>query len=320
MKFGLSICPEVGRYEETLEQARVAEQLGYDSVWMPEHHLMAGYVPSPMLGLAAVAAVTERVALGTDVAIIPFYPPVRMAEEVALLSDMSGGRFFLGVGLGYRPEKFAAFGVPFEQRGARMTEGLAIVRQLLHQEHVSYTGVHFAINDVTVYPRPPGPVPILVGGWSPPALRRAAELGDAWFPGPTADMDKLKGCLATYDAELAERGKERTDLPIFREVWVADEPALLKEGVERLKGLYVDDYLTWQHRNVEADSDDPWEDLRRDRFIVGDPAEVTEQILRYREELGITHLVARMHFHNSQHQAVLRAMELLAEQVIPKVG
>lgn len=319
MKFGLSICPEVGRYAETLEQARVAEQLGYDSVWLPEHHLMAGYVPSPMLGLAAVAAVTERVELGTDVAIIPFYPPVRLAEEVAMLSDMSGGRFSLGVGLGYRPEEFAAFGVPYEQRGAIMTESLAIVRELLHRENVTYVGEHFQIDDVTVYPRPPAPVPILVGGWSPPALRRAADLGDAWFPGPTADLEKLRNALAGYDAELSERGKERTDLPIFREVWVANEPALLREGVERLKGLYVDDYLTWQHRNVEADRDDPWEDLRRDRFIVGDPKEAADEIARYREELGITHLISRMHFHGSDHQAVLRSMELFAEQAIPDI-
>jgi probable F420-dependent oxidoreductase len=317
MQFGLSICPEVGRYSETLEQTRVAEKLGYDSVWLPEHHLMAGYVPSPMLGLAAVAAVTDRIALGTDVAILPFYPPVRLAEEAAMLADMSGARFFLGVGLGYRPEEFAAFGIPYEQRGARMTEGLSIVRDLLRRENVTYEGDHFSLREVTVHPRPQVEIPILVGGWSAPALRRAAELGDAWFPGPTADLNKLRMCLDIYERELASRGKTRTEFPIFREVWVADEPALLREGVDRLQALYVDDYLTWQHRNVEADAGDPWDDLRRDRFIVGSPTDVADEIARYREELGITHLVARMHFHASDHRAVLRSMELFAEQAMP---
>ncbi len=320
MKFGLAVCHEVNRYPEMHEQARAAETLGYDSVWMPEHHLMEGYAPSPLLALASIAAITERVQLGTALTLVPFYSPVRLAEDAAVLADMSGDRFILGAGLGYREEEFAAFGVPYKQRGRRMHETLAAVRQLLRSESVTFSGKFVQLEDVTIYPRPARDVPIYVGGWSEPAFRRAAELGDAWFPGPTADLDKLRSSLAAYDEALSEYGKSRTELPIFREVWVADSPNALAAGVDPLRELYMADYLTWEHGNVSAgDSEDPFDDLRRDRFIVGRPTEVAEEILRYHSELGMTHLIARMHFRGSDHREVLRSMELFANTVIPEV-
>jgi probable F420-dependent oxidoreductase len=320
VKFGLAVCHEVNRFPEMREQARAAETLGYDSVWLPEHHLIEGYAPSPLLGLASIAAITERMHLGTALALIPFYSPVRLAEDAAVLADMSGDRFILGAGLGYREEEFAAFGIPYKQRGRRMHETLATVRQLLHSESVTFSGRFVQLEDVTIFPRPAHAVPIYVGGWSEPALRRAAELGDAWFPGPTADLDKLRSCLRAYDEALSEYGKSRTELPIFREVWVADSPKALAAGVDPLRELYMADYLTWEHGNVSAgDSEDPFDDLRRDRFIVGSPSEVAEEILKYHSELGMTHLIARMHFRGSDHREVLRSMELFANTVIPEV-
>ena len=320
MRFGLAVCHEVNRHPEMQEQARAAETLGYDSVWLPEHHLMKGYAPSPLLALASIAAITERVRLGTALALIPFYSPVGLAEDAAVLADMSGGRFILGAGLGYREEEFEAFAVPYKERGRRMHETLGAVRQLLHAESVNFTGEFVQLEGVTIYPRPAHHIPIYVGGWSGPAFRRAAELGDAWFPGPTADLAKLRSCLAGYDEALSDYGKSRTELPLFREVWVADSPEALAAGVDPLRELYIADYLTWKHGNVKSsDSEDPFEDLRRDRFMVGHPSEVAEEILRYHTELGITHLIARMHFRGSDHRMVLRSMELFANAVIPEV-
>jgi probable F420-dependent oxidoreductase len=319
MKIGLSLCPEVGRFRDMWEQARVAEQLGYDSVWLPEHHLMAGYMPAPLLGLASIASITERVQLGTDVLIAPFYSPVRLAEDIAALDDMSGGRFIAGVALGYRQEEFAALGIPFKERGRRMSETLASVRALLESESASFRGVHVAFDDVTIFPRPRAPIPIWVGGWSDAAVERAAALGDAWFPGPTATVEKVASALAVYDRALSERGKERTELPIFREVWVAETPRALEAGVERLRQLYVDDYLTWKHTNVGADDGDVWEGLRRDRFLVGSPEDVAAGVVQLVEELGATHLVARMHFHGSEQRDVLESMGLFATKVTPLV-
>jgi probable F420-dependent oxidoreductase len=320
MKLGLSLCPEVGRFSDMWEQARVAEQLGYDSVWLPEHHLMAGYIPAPLLGLASIASITERVQLGTDVLIAPFYSPVRLAEDIAVLDDMSGGRFVAGVALGYRREEFAALGVPYTQRGLRMTETLSALRRLLESESASFHGAHVSFEEVTIFPRPRQPIPIWVGGWSETAVRRAAEVGDAWFPGPTATVENVAAALAVYDRALAEQGKERGELPIFRELWVAETPRALKSGVELLKQMYVDDYLSWRHSNVGVGGDeDPWEGLQRDRFIVGSADDVAAGVLRLVDELGATHLIARMHFHGSHQRDVLTAMTLFAEKVAPHV-
>jgi probable F420-dependent oxidoreductase len=320
MKLGLSLCPEVGRFDDLWEQARLAEELGYDSVWLPEHHLMAGYMPAPLLGLASVASITSRVTIGTDVLIAPFYSPVRLAEDIAVLDDMSGGRFVAGVALGYRREEFAALGVPWNERGRRMRDTLIAVRLLLESESATFHAGHVSFDDVTIFPRPSRSIPIWVGGWSDAAVTRAAELGDAWFPGPTATVEKVARALAVYDDALAERGRTRSELPIFREVWIADNPRDLDVGIERMRGLYVDDYLTWNHANVEAGRDtDPWEELKRDRFLVGSPEEVAEGVVRLGEEFGVTHLVARMHFHGSGQDDVLKSMRLFADRVAPGI-
>lgn len=314
MKFGLSLCPEVGRWPDTVAQARLAEELGYDSVWLPEHHLMAGYAPSPLIGLAGLVEVTSTVELGTDVVVAPFYHPVRLAEDVAVLQEMSGGRVVLGAGLGYRETEFAALGVPFRQRGSIFTETLQILRQLWTSTNVSFHGQHFDLDDVTIYPRLPVPPRLLVGGWKTPALARAARYADAWFPGPTADVPTVQAALAQYDDLLSQAGKTRSELPIFREVWVSDSPEHHEAGVRHIRALYESDYKSWGHSNVRADADPA-----TDRFILGHPDQVTEQILALHKRLGVTHLVARLHCHGVREEAVEHSMHLLANQVRPAV-
>jgi probable F420-dependent oxidoreductase len=314
LRFGLSLCPEVGRWRDTVAQARLAEELEYDSVWLPEHHLMAGYAPSPLLGLAGLVEVTSRITLGTDVVIAPFYHPVRLAEDAAVLHEMSDGRLVLGVGLGYRKEEFAAFGVPYQERAARLDETLEIVRRLWSEEDVHASGEHFPLDGVTIYPRLSSPPPLYVGGWGDLAIRRAARLADAYFPGPTAEVEKLARCVALYDQVLAEGGRTRTELPLFREVWVADSPGHLDAGVRALRALYADDYLSWGHDNVAQDGD-----VGAGRFIVGHPESVAEQLVDVTRRLGVTHLVARLHFHGIDQADVERAMRLLAQEVRPLV-
>lgn len=314
MKIGFSLCPEVGRWRDTVDQARLAESLGFDSVWLPEHHLMAGYAPSPLLGLAGLVEATDTVQLGTDVLVGPFHQPVRLAEDAAVLQEMSEGRFVLGIALGYRPEEFAAFGVPFKQRAAILDETLQVLRRLWAYEDASFAGEHFEFDGVTIYPRLQAPPPLWVGGWAKAALRRAAALGDAWFPGPTAVLDKVESCLQTYDAALAELGRRRTELPIFREIWVADSESLMEAGAAPLRGMYESDYLSWGHKNVDSSRD-----VSEDRFIVGDPEHVAERLVELRDRLGATHLVARLHFHGIEQDAVEAGMRLLAEKVRPQI-
>ena len=118
-------------YKESLEEVTRAEALGFDSVWMEEHHSVANhYWPSPLTVLAGFATRTSRVTLGTDIAVGAFHHPVRLAEDVAMLDVMSGGRVTLGVAIGYKPDEFALYGVPLEKRGARFEEQVAVMKGL----------------------------------------------------------------------------------------------------------------------------------------------------------------------------------------------
>ncbi len=168
-------------YAETLDTICYAEELGYDDVWLSEHHFTAdGYCPSPLVVSAAIAARTSRICIGQALLLLPLYHPLRVAEDGATLDILSGGRFRLGVGLGYRPQEFAALGIDRRSRVGRLEESVAIIDQAWRTGAVTFHGRHFELQDVVVRPRPvqrPRPE-IWIGGLSEPAVRRAARLGD----------------------------------------------------------------------------------------------------------------------------------------------
>ena len=133
-------------YREALEEVTRAEELGFDSVWMEEHHSVTDhYWPSPLTVLAGFATRTSRMTLGTDIVVAAFHHPVRLAEDVAMLDVMSDGRFVLGVAIGYKPDEFALYGVDLEKRGARFEEQLAIMQGLWTQERVSFKGTYYTV-------------------------------------------------------------------------------------------------------------------------------------------------------------------------------
>src|SRR3990167_3825272 len=133
-------------YREALEEVVRGEDLGFDSIWMEEHHSVRDhYWPSPLTVLAGFATRTARVTLGTDIAVAPFHHPVRLAEDVAMLDVMSGGRCVLGVAIGYKPDEFALYGAELEKRGARFEEQLAILKGLWTRGAVSFKGTDFQI-------------------------------------------------------------------------------------------------------------------------------------------------------------------------------
>src|SRR5581483_3018515 len=141
-------------YAEALDEVVRAEDLGFDSVWMEEHHSVTDhYWPSPLPVLAGFATRTTRLRLGTDILVAAFYHPVRLAEDVALLDVMSGGRFTLGIAIGYKPDEFALYGVALEKRGARFEEQLAVMTGLWTQERVSFAGRYYTVEG-RLEPRP----------------------------------------------------------------------------------------------------------------------------------------------------------------------
>src|SRR5512141_2383650 len=196
-----------GYYPEFFEEVLLGEELGFDSVWLEEHHGVKNhYWPSPLVALAGVATRTSRVLLGTDIVVLPFYHPVRAAEDAAMLDVISGGRAIFGAAIGYRPPEFELYDVSLDDRGARYVEMLKIMRALWTQDAVEYEGRFFKIKGC-IEPRPINPIPIWLGGWGELSLKRAAQLGDAWVPGPTANLEKLLNAQKQYRTFLSEAGK-----------------------------------------------------------------------------------------------------------------
>lgn len=197
-------------YAEVIEQIEWCESIGYDDVWLTEHHFCDdGHAPSPLVIAGAIAMRTKRMRIGTGVLLLPLYDPVRVAEDGATVDVLSGGRFELGVGIGYRGEEFLGLGIPREARGGRANEGLEIIRRLWEGETVTFHGKHFHVEGAKVTPEPvqrPRP-PLWVGGFSKPAIRRAARYGDGFIgTGP------LKAFYDGYLEELESLGKP-TDRP-----------------------------------------------------------------------------------------------------------
>jgi probable F420-dependent oxidoreductase len=324
LQFGF-IPIEGGRfYAEALAEVVRAEELGFDSVWMEEHHgVKDHYWPSPLTILAGFATRTSRLLLGTDILVFPFYHPVRLAEDVALLDVMSGGRFVFGTAIGYRPDEFALYSTPLEKRGARFAEGLRLMKALWTEEAVTFKGAYYTAENVRIEPKPlttPHP-PIWIGGWGKLTLRRAATLADNWIPGPTADLSRLLEGKRQFLAnrEAAGRTAAVTEWPLTRDVIIADSNAQARELAERhIIISYRQEYAGgWQHPFIDRSIATELSSLMRDRFIIGGPEECVAQIKRFVEVYGMTHLICRLFFPGLPHTHVLRALELLAREVVP---
>src|SRR5581483_883850 len=195
-------------YDAIIDQIAWAETIGYDDVWLTEHHFVDdGHAPSPLIQAAAIAVRTKKIRIGTSVLLLPLYDPVRVAEDGATIDLMSGGRFELGIGVGYRAEEFAGLGIPMGERGGRANEGLEIIRRLWEGETVTFHGRHFQITNARRSPLPlqkPRP-PLWVGGFAKAAARRAARLADGYIG--TGDLSSV---YRMYCDELRAAGKDAT--------------------------------------------------------------------------------------------------------------
>ena len=326
MKFGFIPVEDSRFYQEALNQVETAEKLGFDSVWLEEHHgTSRHYHPSPLIYLAGFATRTERILLGTDIAILPLYHPLRLAEDVAQLDIMSAGRVILGVAIGYREEEFAAFQTPLKGRGAQFEEMLELIKRLWTEEDVDFKSERYALSSFTLEPKPlqkPRP-PIWLGGWGKLSIQRAATLGDAWIPGPTANLAKLKEAQARYNNHLLELGvdPQSRPRPLTRDVVIAARDEEAEELAQNyLLPAYRDEYSTWSHPLIgtsDATATDILEELRKDRFIIGSPSQVIEQISFFEEQFGMDHLICRLHFPGMPPDKVLEAVRLIGEEVIP---
>jgi probable F420-dependent oxidoreductase len=224
MKFGFAI-PTVGSWATPGNQARIArraEELGYDSVWTLQRLLNPPDTADetyrspvdPLISLAYVAGQTERIRLGVAVLNMPFFSPALLAKQLTTLDVLSGGRLDAGLGLGWMPQEFAASGVPYERRGARAEEFLAVLRALLTQDVTEFAGSFYQVPPVRMDPKPvqkPHP-PILLGGAAEPSLRRAGRLADGWVSASRADVAHLDEPIRVVKAAAQKAGRDPDQL------------------------------------------------------------------------------------------------------------
>jgi len=310
-------------YADALEEVVRGEELGFDSVWMEEHHSVVDhYWPSPIPVLAGFATRTCKVTLGTDILVAPFYHPVRLAEDIALLDVMSGGRVVVGTAIGYKPDEFALYGAGLEKRGARFEEQLAIVKGLWTQDRLSFKGHYYQIEG-KLEPRPitkPHP-PIWIGGWGDVTLRRAATLADNWIPGPTAELARLLEGKKQFLAKRQAAGLAApiTEWPLTRDVIIADTDREARELAERhIMVSYRKEYAGgWKHPFIDASIATDLDTVKKERFLIGSPERVIEELRPFVEGYGATHLICRLFFPGLPHRHIMRELELIAREVRP---
>jgi probable F420-dependent oxidoreductase len=178
--------------------AETAEELGFDSVWATEHIIVGpegvdpyGRVYDPLVTLGWIAGWTERIGLGTSIVLVPLHNPMHLAKEVATLQELSGGRFTLGVGMGWHKDEFDFMGIEFKNRGRRADEAIRLMRALWNGDR-DFEGQYWSFHDATSEPHPSPQPEIWVGGSSEHAIRRALELGEAWHPSRGSDVDHVR--------------------------------------------------------------------------------------------------------------------------------
>ena len=315
-------------YREAVELVRLAEALGFDSAWVSEHHGSSdGYLPSLLPMLAAFAAATERLRLGTGVMLTPLHDPLRLAEDAAVVDQLSGGRLILGLGIGWREEEFRMFGVSRGERAQRTTEMIEILRRAWTGRRFSFEGRCFRYDRVRVTPpaAQPGGPPIFLGGYAERAVRRAGRLGHGYITDDSGLEDVRRSLsIAERGARDAGRDARSLALAILQNVFVSreDDPwATVREGV----GHQIGSYAAWDagHDTPEHDSLEPIvgdeEELRRWTHV-GTP----DVVIRALRPLVTTfadgrelHLIVRLHYPGMDFDTASRALELFGEDVLP---
>jgi probable F420-dependent oxidoreductase len=315
-------------YRDIIEMARLAETLGFDSVWVSEHHGSGdGYLPSLLPMLAALATATDRLLLGTGVILAPFHHPIRLAEDAAVVDHLSEGRLILGLGLGWREEEFRMFGQPAGERVRRITETVEILRKAWTGDRFSHRGKVYRFEQVKVTPRPaqePGP-PIYLGGFVEDAIRRAGRLGDGYIRS-RGGLDDGKLALRWAEEGAREAGKDPETLGFAQLqnafVWEdGDAWEIVRDGAAHQLGVYAG----WR---AGADTPDrpemevipPDEDTLRAMTPAGDRHEVIRALnpivdaFAGRDEF---HFVVRLHYPGMDLDTAARSIELFGREVLP---
>jgi alkanesulfonate monooxygenase SsuD/methylene tetrahydromethanopterin reductase-like flavin-dependent oxidoreductase (luciferase family) len=316
---GADLGPELANL---IEQVRVARASGLTSLMVGQHFLsrpLQMFQAMPLL--ARLAAEAEGMMLGPGLLLLPLLNPVVVAEEAATLDWLTGGNAIIGLGLGYRQEEFDSIGVPLKERVPRMVEGIEVIRKLWRDPVVEHQGRFHKLSGVaaSLKPKRPGGPPLWLAGDVEVAVRRAARLGDAWFPSPMVSRRNVTKLATMFREERAAAGlPPAIEFPIIRECHVGSGSGKALDEVREPLFFKYEAYARWGSGTSFIPADRIRQDFDKfaaEHFIIGSESEVVEEIERYRDETGVDHLMLRVQWPGLDQATTLRTLERLGRVV-----
>lgn len=297
---------------DTMEQVALAEEMGLSTLLLGHHYLARSQFLQPLSTVAYLAARTERIRLGFGVYLLPLHNPLALAEELATLDRLSGGRLVVGLGSGYRSVEFRAFGVPFEQRYRRLEEYVGVLRALWSGEPVTHAGSFGELDGARVLlpPERPGGPPLWLGAFGPVGMRRVARLDASWAVAPNGSVAEVAGRLADFQDALRAHGRGLArDYPLLREGCVADTRGAAIDAAKPYLAEQYAGYRGWRHGATV-------EDLIDAQAVIGSPEDALARLAAY-ARIGYTDVVLRLQWTGMPQADVLRSIRLLGREVIP---
>ncbi|MBF6568819.1 MAG: LLM class flavin-dependent oxidoreductase [Candidatus Binataceae bacterium] len=331
-------------YRQIIDQAELADQIGFRSMWLAELHFTRAFsvMPAPQLVAAAIAARTRRLRLGIGVYILPVHHPLRLAEEAAALDILSEGRLEFGAGRGHPFTRvYEGFGVPADQSRERFDECLEIVRRAWTEPRLSFKGKFHSFENVELVPKPvqkPYP-PIHVGAVSPPSFISAGEQGfNVMCPAQVVPVPAIKEMIASYRDAARRAGHPQSSLrvslllPVFVARTRAEAEEIPRHGImsyyeatgrlmqELLRERGLSDQFTVYNRVNEFMGSLTYEGVLRNHAVFGEPEAVRDRLIEMRDELGLDEVLAWIDIGGIDHEAVTTSMKLMADKVLPHLS
>jgi luciferase family oxidoreductase group 1 len=326
-----SARPSQEIFARGIEVAQAAETLGFRNIWLAEHHFSTyGYLSRPAQLATFIAAKTTRLRVGTAVIVVPLHHPLVVAEEIATLDLLAGGRVDIGLGRGYQHYEFERFGLELESGRQRWEESIDIILKAFEGQPFSYEGKLFKIPETTIFPQPlqrPRP-PIWITAQSPDSVENAVRRGfNVLTGGFGVPLERMGEFRKLFDRMVAEvKPKEPLSVGVQRAVYVTHSEADARAAAEEARwNMRVTLSLRNHYERVEQGRaipvpgpKEPTVDDLLDRYLViGTPDTCVRQIRRIQETVGITHFNCSFWFGDLEQARVLRSMELFAKEVMP---
>lgn len=311
--------PPDENFQRAVEQVRTARENGFDIVWCGHHYLTEDWQKFQVLpAVSRFSAEAGDMYVGSTF-ILPLGHPIPVAEQLATIDAMSGGRAIVAPVAGYRDVEFESMDVPKSERVGRIVEGVKAMKRLWTEDSVTFEGRHFSFEDVSITPKPvqdPHP-PIWIGASGDKAVRRASRLGDAWLVNSHPDYETVLRQLDIAETPSGEgiHGVQ----PARREVFVAESDEEAVETYGPALARYYDWYEDEGRGGETGDMSVARDSLQEDRFIVGSPETVADELASLQTDVGIDAVLMGMHLPTLDHEAVLRSIRLTGAEVMPRV-